>query len=155
EARPQSGARGAVRPDGGVALPPHRAVRTLAPGSGCALLHLRATRGAGRLRPGHGSGLALLRSGCGCRCELSPLLDRDANPAAVFADALEHDHGLSRVAPERKPTVHRLSGTFGAVRDLHALTVRRPTDIAGIAAASQFFFARLGCTRGGSPGIFG
>ena len=44
--------RGQVRPHGGHPVPAHRAVRPLAAGPRPGVLHLRAARGAGKLRPG-------------------------------------------------------------------------------------------------------
>ena len=53
------GARGALRPDGGGAVPAHRAVRPLAARPGCRLVHVRAAGGADRVRPERGAPLAL------------------------------------------------------------------------------------------------
>ena len=47
----RAGRRGPLRPHGGRPLPPHRPVRALAPGPRPAILHLRAARRAGQLRP--------------------------------------------------------------------------------------------------------
>ena len=50
-AAPGAGGGGPLRPHGGRAVPPHRAVRPLAPGPVPPVVHVRATGGTGQLRP--------------------------------------------------------------------------------------------------------
>ena len=60
--RPERVVEVALRLHGGRALPPHRPVRALAPGPRPAVLHVRAARAAGHVRPGRRAGPQLAAS---------------------------------------------------------------------------------------------
>ncbi len=121
--------RGALRPYGGRPVPTHGAVRPLASGPRSALLHLRAARGAGELRP--------------CRCP---------GRGRAYLEVCGHDpqwsgNLIDQVAGEERPVL------LQQVREAERVAVVRRPDLGRcVAACLQRGWARSsGRDRRGVP----